>query len=141
MNSKTLGVNYYGFFKGVFGISEATRLNALALEKNNIPISYKNYTYNGFKRDDVFHEFNDNNNDFDIVSYPGLGFVITSKVGVVIPAGSNLKIGYNVDASGINSNSGDMVIILGEGTGGTVTIVGDSNSANNKGSKTYSISN
>lgn len=66
MNSKTLGINYYGFFKGVFGISEATRLNALALEKNNISISYKNYTYNGFKRDEIYHEFNDNKHDFDI---------------------------------------------------------------------------
>jgi Zn ribbon nucleic-acid-binding protein len=82
-----------------------------------------------------------NNNNFDIVSYPGLGFAITSKPGVMIPAGTNLKIGFNVDAAGGVSNSGDMVIILGNGTGGVATVVGDNNSSNNKGSKTYTISN
>ena len=82
-----------------------------------------------------------NNNDFDIVNYPGLGYSISSKPGVIVPAGTNLKIGYNVDAAGSNLNSGDMVVILANGTGGVVTVVGDNNSSNNKGSKKYTISN
>ena len=82
-----------------------------------------------------------NNNDFDIVNYPGLGYAISSKPGVIVPAGTNLKIGYNVDAAGSNLNSGDMIVILANGTGGVVTVVGDNNSSNNKGSKKYTISN
>ena len=70
-----------------------------------------------------------------------MGYVITSKPGVVIPAGSNLKLGFIVDAVGSLLNSGNLTIILGNGTGGVATVVGDNNSNNNKGSKTYSITN
>lgn len=45
-----LSVNYHGFFDGNFGISEATRLNALALEKIGIQVNRINYSSDTFER-------------------------------------------------------------------------------------------
>lgn len=45
-----LSVNYHGFFDGNFGISEATRLNALALEKAGIQVHKINYSSENFER-------------------------------------------------------------------------------------------
>ncbi|MFY7814111.1 MAG: glycosyltransferase [Chryseobacterium taeanense] len=45
-----LSVNYHGFFDGNFGISEATRLNALALEKIGIQVHKINYSSETFER-------------------------------------------------------------------------------------------
>lgn len=46
----SLNVNYHGFFDGNFGISEATRLNALALEKAGIQVHKINYSSDTFER-------------------------------------------------------------------------------------------
>ncbi|MGH1519646.1 glycosyltransferase [Chryseobacterium sp. JK1] len=45
-----LSVNYHGFFNGNFGISEATRLNALALEAVGIKVNRINYSSETFER-------------------------------------------------------------------------------------------
>lgn len=45
-----LSVNYHGFFDGNFGISEATRLNALALEKVGINVNRINYSSETFEK-------------------------------------------------------------------------------------------
>ncbi len=45
-----LSVNYHGFFDGNFGISEATRLNALALESVGIIVNRINYSSETFER-------------------------------------------------------------------------------------------
>ncbi|WP_185288489.1 glycosyltransferase [Chryseobacterium lactis] len=46
----SLSVNYHGFFDGNFGISEATRLNALALEAVGIHVNRINYSSETFER-------------------------------------------------------------------------------------------
>lgn len=46
----SLSVNYHGFFDGNFGISEATRLNALALEAVGIKVNRINYSSETFER-------------------------------------------------------------------------------------------
>lgn len=46
----SLSVNYHGFFNGNFGISEATRLNALALESVGIKVNTINYSSETFER-------------------------------------------------------------------------------------------
>jgi HYR domain len=81
------------------------------------------------------------NNDFNIVSYPGIGYVITSKPGVVIGADSGLKIGYTLTATGNNQTKGKLGIVLVNKTGGIITVVGDNNNSNNGGAETYSIIN
>jgi HYR domain len=81
------------------------------------------------------------NNDFDIVSYPGIGYVITSKPGVVINADAGLKIGFTLTATGNNQTKGKLGIVLVNKTGGIITVVGDSNNSNNSGAETYSIIN
>ncbi|UKB80123.1 glycosyltransferase [Chryseobacterium sp. MEBOG07] len=48
----SLSVNYHGFFDGNFGISEATRLNALALETIGIKVNRINYSSETFERID-----------------------------------------------------------------------------------------
>ncbi|PWN58904.1 glycosyltransferase [Chryseobacterium viscerum] len=48
----SLSVNYHGFFDGNFGISEATRLNALALEAIGIKVNRINYSSETFERID-----------------------------------------------------------------------------------------
>lgn len=45
-----MSVNYHGFFNGNFGISEATRLNALALEAVGIKVNRINYSSETFER-------------------------------------------------------------------------------------------
>ena len=47
-----LSINYHGFFNGNFGISEATRLNALALENVGIKVNRINYSSETFERID-----------------------------------------------------------------------------------------
>lgn len=37
-------INYHGYFEGNFGIAEATRLNALALEKSGVAVNIINYS-------------------------------------------------------------------------------------------------
>ncbi|ANF51088.1 hypothetical protein A0O34_11435 [Chryseobacterium glaciei] len=83
-----LSVNYHGFFDGNFGISEATRLNALALENIGIKVNRINYSSETFERIEnsvisknetsinVFHininfinDFFSKNQDLDLSSY------------------------------------------------------------------------
>lgn len=45
-----LSVNYHGFFDGNFGISEATRLNVLALENIGVKVNRINYSSETFER-------------------------------------------------------------------------------------------
>lgn len=45
-----VSINYHGFFDGNFGISEATRLNALALENIGIKVNRINYSSETFER-------------------------------------------------------------------------------------------
>ncbi|CAA7194772.1 glycosyltransferase [Chryseobacterium potabilaquae] len=40
----SLSINYHGFFDGNFGIAEATRLNAMAMEKAGIKVNRINYS-------------------------------------------------------------------------------------------------
>ncbi|MFZ4931898.1 glycosyltransferase [Chryseobacterium sp. Mn2064] len=54
-----LSVNYHGFFNGNFGISEATRLNALALEAVGIKVNRINYSSETFERIDTAPSEND----------------------------------------------------------------------------------
>ena len=82
-----------------------------------------------------------NNNDFNIVAYPGIGYLITSKPGVVINADAGLKIGFQLIATGNNQTKGKLGIVLVNKTGGIVTVVGDNNNSNNNGAETYSIIN
>ncbi len=82
-----------------------------------------------------------NNNDFNIVAYPGIGYLITSKPGVVISADAGLKIGFQLVATGNNQTKGKLGIVLVNKTGGVVTVVGDNNNSNNSGAETYSIIN
>ena len=82
-----------------------------------------------------------NNNDFDIVEYPGLGYFVTSKNGVIFNPLQGLKIGFRLVATGTNQAKGKIGVVLVNQTGGIITVVGDSNSANNGGAKTYSIIN
>ena len=39
-----LSINYHGFFDGNFGIAEATRLNAVAMESAGIQVNRINYS-------------------------------------------------------------------------------------------------
>ena len=82
-----------------------------------------------------------NNNDFNIVAYPGIGYLITSKPGVVINADAGLKIGFQLVATGSNQTKGKLGIVLVNKTGGIITVVGDNNNSNNSGAETYSIIN
>ncbi len=82
-----------------------------------------------------------NNNDFNIVAYPGIGYLITSKPGVVINADAGLKIGFQLVATGNNQTKGKLGIVLVNKTGGIVTVVGDNNNSNNSGAETFSIIN
>lgn len=61
-----IGANYFGFFNGIFGIAEATRLNAKALTESGVTLSYKNFSYPNFERDEALHEYNDDKYDFPI---------------------------------------------------------------------------
>ncbi|UEQ74704.1 glycosyltransferase [Chryseobacterium arthrosphaerae] len=62
-----LSVNYHGFFNGNFGISEATRLNALALEAIGIRVNRINYSSETFERiEDTASENNASINIFHI---------------------------------------------------------------------------
>ncbi|NOU39331.1 MAG: HYR domain-containing protein, partial [Ferruginibacter sp.] len=81
------------------------------------------------------------NNDFDITYYPGLGYSIKSKPGVVLAATSNIKLGYTVNATGVNLNTGNLIVNITDQTGGIITLVGDNNNANNKTLKTFTIVN
>jgi glycosyltransferase involved in cell wall biosynthesis len=45
-----LSVNYHGFFNGNFGIAEATRLNAIAMETTGIRVNRINYSNDTFER-------------------------------------------------------------------------------------------
>lgn len=83
-----LSINYHGFFDGNFGISEATRLNALALENVGVKVNRINYSSETFERIEnspasknetsinVFHininfinDFFSKNQDLDLSSY------------------------------------------------------------------------
>lgn len=83
-----LSVNYHGFFDGNFGISEATRLNALALENIGVKVNRINYSSETFERIEnnvisknetsinIFHininfinDFFSKNQDLDLSSY------------------------------------------------------------------------
>ncbi len=81
------------------------------------------------------------NNDFDIVAYPGIGYLITSKPGVVFDADSGKKLGFQLIATGTNQTKGKLGIVLVNKTGGIINVVGDSNNSNNGGAETYSIIN
>ena len=82
-----------------------------------------------------------NNNDFNIVAVPGIGYLVTSKPGVVINGDTGLKLGFQLIATGTNLTKGKLGIVLVNKTGGIVTVVGDSNNSNNSGAETYSIIN
>ncbi|MDR6458860.1 glycosyltransferase involved in cell wall biosynthesis [Chryseobacterium vietnamense] len=62
----SLSVNYHGFFDGNFGISEATRLNALALEAIGIKVNRINYSSETFERIDAGSEVPSSINVFHI---------------------------------------------------------------------------
>lgn len=62
----SLSVNYHGFFDGNFGISEATRLNALALEAIGIKVNRINYSSETFERIDSGSEVPSSINVFHI---------------------------------------------------------------------------
>ncbi|WP_426476190.1 glycosyltransferase [Chryseobacterium sp. CBSDS_008] len=62
----SLSVNYHGFFDGNFGISEATRLNALALEVIGIKVNRINYSSETFERIDTGSEASSTINIFHI---------------------------------------------------------------------------
>ncbi len=62
----SLSVNYHGFFDGNFGISEATRLNALALEAIGIKVNRINYSSETFERIDSGSESSSSINVFHI---------------------------------------------------------------------------
>jgi glycosyltransferase involved in cell wall biosynthesis len=62
----SLSVNYHGFFDGNFGISEATRLNALALEAIGIKVNRINYSSETFERIDSGSEASSSINVFHI---------------------------------------------------------------------------
>lgn len=83
-----LSINYHGFFDGNFGISEATRLNALALENVGVKVNRINYSSETFERIEnspasknetsinVFHininfinDFFSKNQDLDLSNY------------------------------------------------------------------------
>jgi HYR domain len=76
------------------------------------------------------------NSDFNIVFYPGQGYAISTKPGVIIPANSMMKVGYTVSATGNVNTAGQMSILLLNGTGGSS---GDDNNSNNRGIINYSI--
>lgn len=61
-----LSINYHGFFDGNFGISEATRLNALALEAIDIKVNRINYSSETFERIDTGSEASSSINVFHI---------------------------------------------------------------------------
>jgi hypothetical protein len=82
-----------------------------------------------------------NNNDFDIISYPGIGYVITTKPGVMINGDEGLKIGFTLTATGNTQTKGKLGVVLTNKTGGIITVVGDNNDSNNSGTETYSIIN
>ncbi len=81
------------------------------------------------------------NSSFDIVSVPGIGYLISSKPGVVVNADSGLKIGFQMTATGPNSTKGKLGVVLVNKTGGIITVVGDNNNSNNGAAETYSIIN
>ncbi|SIQ16171.1 glycosyltransferase [Chryseobacterium sp. RU33C] len=62
----SLSVNYHGFFDGNFGISEATRLNALALEAMGIKVNRINYSSETFEKMDTDSEASASINVFHI---------------------------------------------------------------------------
>lgn len=62
----SLSVNYHGFFDGNFGISEATRLNASALEAIGIKVNRINYSSETFERIDPGSEASSSINVFHI---------------------------------------------------------------------------
>lgn len=62
----SLSVNYHGFFDGNFGISEATRLNAIALETIGIKVNRINYSSETFERIDSGSESSSSINVFHI---------------------------------------------------------------------------
>jgi HYR domain len=81
------------------------------------------------------------NNQFDIVYYPGVGYAIQTKPGVVIPANGSLKVGYTITSSGSANNQGQLIVNISNQTGGIITAVGDSNDGNNNALKTFKIIN
>ena len=62
----SLSVNYHGFFDGNFGISEATRLNVIALETIGIKVNRINYSSETFERIDSDSESSSSINVFHI---------------------------------------------------------------------------
>jgi hypothetical protein len=76
------------------------------------------------------------NSDFNIVYYPGQGYAISTKPGVIIAGNSTMKVGYTVTATGNANTAGQMSILLLNGTGGAS---GDDNNSNNRGIINYSI--
>jgi HYR domain len=81
------------------------------------------------------------NNQFDIVYYPGVGYAVQTKPGVVIPANGSLKVGYTITSSGSANNQGQLIVNISNQTGGIITAVGDSNDGNNNALKTFKIIN
>ena len=81
------------------------------------------------------------NNQFDIVYYPGIGYAIQTKPGVVIASNTSLKIGYTVTATGGANNQGQFIVNIANQTGGVITAVGDNNDGNNNTLKTFKIIN
>jgi hypothetical protein len=81
------------------------------------------------------------NSDFDITYYPGLGYGIKTKPGVIINANANLKIGYTLTATGTNLTTGQYIVNILNQTGGIGVTVGDDNNANNRTLKTFKVVN
>lgn len=81
------------------------------------------------------------NSQFDIVYYPGIGYAIQTKAGVVIPSNTGLKIGYTITANAGANNQGQFIVNIANQTGGIITAVGDNNDTNNNTLKTFKIIN
>jgi HYR domain len=81
------------------------------------------------------------NGDFDIVYYPGLGYSIKTKPGIIIGANTNLKIGYTLTATGTNLTTGQYIVNIANQTGGVGITVGDDNNINNTTLKTFKVVN
>ena len=79
------------------------------------------------------------NANFSIVAGPGgLFYTVTSLPGYVIGANSSVRLGFSLSSTGTNSTTGLLTILLADGTGGVVNVVGDNNLGNNTTIKVFS---
>jgi hypothetical protein len=81
------------------------------------------------------------NSDFDITAYPGLGYAIKTKPGVIIGANANLKVGYTLTATGTVLTTGLYIVNIANNTGGIGITVGDDNNGNNRTQKSFKVVN